>query len=277
MTDKKFCLVSDLHLDINNTNILKFGFIKNLENIDYLLIAGDTSGSYFQELDNLEMLRDYISNNNLKTRVITVGGNHSWYDFKEEFISKNTGITMLSNSFNEDPIYFLENNIFEDEDIIIFGATLYTDLKLFGDINLALCYHKYMNDFRYVYKEAKNQNLPVTPFDYMKWHADTMEKLKEICEKYKDKDIVVVTHHAPYNQSISPEYVNDFLNPFYASDLSEFILKNQNIKTWCHGHIHSNSDYSIGNTKILCNPYGYANYEGKVKPQKYIGKDFVLT
>ena len=49
MTDKKFCLVSDLHLDINNTIILIFGFIKNLENIDYLLIAGDPSGSYFNE------------------------------------------------------------------------------------------------------------------------------------------------------------------------------------------------------------------------------------
>lgn len=277
MINKKFCLVSDLHLDINNTNILKFGFIKNLENIDYLLIAGDTSGSYFNELDNLEMLRDYILNNNLKTKVITISGNHSWYDFKEEFISKDTGIKMLSNSFNENPVYFLENNIFEDKDIIIFGATLYTDLKLLGDINLALCYQKYINDFRYVYKEVKNQNIPVTPFDYIKWHTNTMEKLKEICEKYKDKDIVVVTHHAPYNQSISPEYVNDILNSFYTSDLSEFILDNQNIKVWCHGHIHSNSNYNIGETNILCNPYGYANYEGKVKPQKYIGKEFVLT
>ena len=83
------------------------------------------------------MLRGYILNNNLKTKVITIGGNHSWYDFKKEFISKDTGIKMLSNSFNEDPVYFLENNIIEDEDMVIFGATLYTDLKLLGDINLS--------------------------------------------------------------------------------------------------------------------------------------------
>ena len=85
MTDKKFCLVSDLHLDINNTNILKFGFVKKLENIDYLLIAGDTSGSYFQELDNLEMLRDYISNNNLKTKVITIGGRYRYKNVEQFF------------------------------------------------------------------------------------------------------------------------------------------------------------------------------------------------
>ena len=277
MTDKKFCLVSDLHLDINSTNILKFGFIKNLENIDYLLIAGDTSGSYFQELDNLETLTDYINNNNLKTKVITIGGNHSWYDFKEEFISKDSGIKMLGNSFNENPTYFLENDVFKDENIIIFGATLYTDLKLFGDVNLALCYQKYMNDFRYVYKEFKNENILVTPFDYIKWHDITINKLKGICKKYKDKDIIVVTHHAPSGTSISQEYVNDFLNPFYASDLSKFILDNPNIKVWCHGHIHSDSDYEIGSTRVLCSPYGYANYVGKIKPRKYFGKEFILT
>ena len=55
------------------------------------------------------------------------------------------------------------------------------------------------------------------------------------------------------------------------------VTSGKNIKAWCHGHIHSNSDYYIGETNILCNPYGYANYESRVKPSKYKGKEFILT
>ena len=123
----------------------------------------------------------------------------------------------------------------------------------------------------YFINNAKDETKAMMSDFALSWFPENLR------EKYKDKDIVVVTHHAPCSQSISPEYVNDFLNPFYASDLSEFILNNQNIKVWCHGHIHSNSDYNIGETDILCNPYGYANYEGNIKPLKYKGKEFVLT
>ena len=26
---------------------------------------------------------------------------------------------------------------------------------------------------------------------------------------------------------------------------------------WIHGHIHTPSEYKIGNTQIICNPHGY--------------------
>jgi hypothetical protein len=33
------------------------------------------------------------------------------------------------------------------------------------------------------------------------------------------------------------------------------------IKLWTHGHTHELFDYMIGDTRVVCNPRGYINYE----------------
>ena len=32
-------------------------------------------------------------------------------------------------------------------------------------------------------------------------------------------------------------------------------------KLWIHGHMHNRSDYMIGDTRIVCNPRGYAGHD----------------
>ena len=54
------------------------------------------------------------------------------------------------------------------------------------------------------------------------------------------------------------------MNGGYCSDLSETILDNENIKYWVHGHVHDDFDYTIGETRVACNPRGYAKYEQRV-------------
>lgn len=253
----KINLVSDLHLDINRATILDYGFIQNLSDIDVLLIAGDTSGSFYNEKDNLELLEDYILQHGLKTKVLVIGGNHSFYDYNEEHISKTKGIKLLREKFKEFPIMYLENDFVEINGIVFFGAIFYTDLNLKNDIQMAMYFSRYLNDFYYVRKEQNSQDVVIQPLDYIKWNKESFECLQSIVKNDFTKNIVVFTHHAPSGKSISQEYVNEDTNPLYASDFSEFILDNPKIKYWCHGHIHSKSNYQIGNTKILCNPYGY--------------------
>jgi hypothetical protein len=53
------------------------------------------------------------------------------------------------------------------------------------------------------------------------------------------------------------------MNGGYASDLSEFILDNPEIKFWTHGHMHDPSDYMIGDCRVICNPRGYVGYESQ--------------
>jgi predicted phosphodiesterase len=73
----------------------------------------------------------------------------------------------------------------------------------------------------------------------------------------EDGVAVVVTHHSPSSLSSSQTYVDDILNGAYYSDLSGLILDNPVIDTWVHGHTHESHHYSIGDTKVICNPRGY--------------------
>ena len=74
--------------------------------------------------------------------------------------------------------------------------------------------------------------------------------------------MVVITHHAPSFMSVNDRYKGDTLmNGGYASELGEFILDHENIKLWCHGHMHDPVDYMIGTTRIVANPRGYVGQE----------------
>jgi Icc-related predicted phosphoesterase len=69
--------------------------------------------------------------------------------------------------------------------------------------------------------------------------------------------VVVVTHHAPSQQSIHPRYgVNNKLSPAYASSLES--LMGEPVRLWIHGHTHDSFDYCIEGTRVVANPRGYA-------------------
>jgi hypothetical protein len=80
--------------------------------------------------------------------------------------------------------------------------------------------------------------------------------------EHRDKQFVICTHHAPTFQSVHEHYRHDTLmNGGYASDLSEFILDNENVLFWTHGHMHDPSDYMVGQCRVICNPRGYYGHE----------------
>jgi Icc-related predicted phosphoesterase len=66
---------------------------------------------------------------------------------------------------------------------------------------------------------------------------------------------VVVTHHAPFRQSLDERYERDGNNCFYASDLSPYNF--DGCKLLIHGHIHQQRDYMMGDIRVVCEPVGY--------------------
>jgi hypothetical protein len=100
------------------------------------------------------------------------------------------------------------------------------------------------------------------PHDAYVEHNKTLEALQNGLYEWKqiDKKTIVMTHHAPTFQSVHPRYAGDILNHAYATDLSELILDNPNIKYWFHGHMHDSIDYMVGECRVLCNPRGYNGY-----------------
>ena len=67
---------------------------------------------------------------------------------------------------------------------------------------------------------------------------------------------IVITHHLPSELSIAPQYKRDTLNRFFCHDMTNFIL-DRKPSIWIHGHTHNSFDYTLGSTRIICNPAGY--------------------
>jgi Icc-related predicted phosphoesterase len=73
---------------------------------------------------------------------------------------------------------------------------------------------------------------------------------------------IVVGHHAPSKLSVAERYKNDnLMNSAFHSALDEFIMDRPQIKYWFHGHMHNNSNYWVGETRVVCNPRGYIGHE----------------
>ena len=244
----KIRVLSDLHIDLNN----KYPY--NLSNKDiFTVICGDISGS-------VDTTCQWIDNN--VHNGLFVAGNHMFYNepyLTIEQIQKKYGIRYPLNQ----PVSFLNNDYKIIDDIVFAGSTLWTDYGLFGAGSAEL--HKYyatrcMNDFRYGYIEKNGKIIRLNPEYCENAFQKAVQFIKNVCEKHRDKTIVVITHHAPSEKSLDKGRMEYEISPSFASNLENFILDYPNIKLWCHGHIHSFSDYQIGNCRIICNPRGYEQH-----------------
>ena len=68
------------------------------------------------------------------------------------------------------------------------------------------------------------------------------------------------------------KYRNDALNPYFTSNLEDFIKQHKNIKLWACGHTHIPFECKIGECKVVCEPYGYYGVDHWLQPKDYNGK-----
>jgi Icc-related predicted phosphoesterase len=88
------------------------------------------------------------------------------------------------------------------------------------------------------------------------WGAYKRFWLSDKLNALKNQVNVVVTHHGPAMQSLPERYVNNIITSAYVSNF-EGIIKSYRPRYWLHGHLHNNSDYQIGNCRVICNPKDY--------------------
>ena len=187
-------------------------------------------------------------------RVIFISGNHelynsSWWDAEADFWKGKelpSNVTVL----NQDAV-----NI---NSVVFIGATLWTD---FGNNNpfSLLAAKRSMNDFRLI-KSHSGEIL--CPEDTVVRHELDRDFIfqKLLQKKHEGFKTVVLTHHLPSYQSVNKRYAGDVLNAAFASELGG-LIQDGGPDIWIHGHTHDSIDYCLGNTRIVCNPYGYFNSE----------------
>jgi Icc-related predicted phosphoesterase len=212
---------------------------------DLLIIAGD--------LDIGKKPIDFIKEQLKISPVIYILGNHEFYHQDYDEIMDFWKKIEISN------FYFLENSTIELSSIRFLGAILWTDLNKRNkkDIEAAKIG---LNDFRMIRKDTRK----FTPEDSIILHNQSIKWLKaELKKEYKGKT-VIITHHLPSYLSVHKKFEKSPITPCFYSDLN-YIIKKNKIKLWIHGHTHESFDYLLNNTRIICNPRGYCNFEENQK------------
>ena len=246
----KMQVFSDLHCEYNGASPLNLVREQTPADADLIVCAGDLT----QDPRHGQML---LSNHFPEFPCAYVAGNHEYYrQYITDFYEPQPF------SLSSDPVCWLEC----DELIIagearILGTTLWTDYKLFGDQARAMAVASVsMSDHGQILERNKVDDgwqvdvfKPASAFNR---HQKSISWLRKKLLTPVKIPTVVVTHHCPHPKSVPAEFEFDEVTPAFCSDLSKIIEEFQPA-VWIHGHTHTSFDYKIGDTRIVCNPYGY--------------------
>jgi predicted phosphodiesterase len=234
----KLRILSDLHIDDNRD----YKIVPNEE--DILILAGDISDN---PEDTFSLISKYMKDSNYSKKVIFVMGNHDF--FNDTIIERIKYWKHFGKQLGKN-FHFLNQTSVIIDNIEFYGTTLWSNINVNNNINNRFSQYK---DFNCIY----NYDIftPITPNDYKKMHLEQKNNLILYLNKPSKYQRVIITHHLPSYKSISKKYKNNVFNDMFAGNL-DYVIENNAIALWIHGHTHSSVDYTIENTRILCNPKG---------------------
>ena len=234
--------MSDLHMEFyENSRYLKaFEFEAKG---DVLVLAGDTF--YLRDIITPQKKFWNWASQNFR-QVLMVPGNHEFYN--------NGDVTERGDSWQwlfRPNVGYYYNKVVNIDDIDFILTTLWSMIPV-QDM-----YHvqQGMNDFRQIMYEGRR----FTPEDFNLEHEKCLTYLKQAVKESTAKHIVVVTHHLPTLSVVAAQLMGSVLNGAFATELGNFIADSR-IDVWIYGHSHTNIDITIGNTRIVCNQFGYVDY-----------------
>lgn len=280
----KIQIVSDLHLEFNeNLTVDNAG-------ADVLILSGDIcvaehlhrNPPYVVDIHgNIGDLNDAMINNgwyagdarryreffnkvsNEFDVVFYVMGNHEHYSGRWD----RTATILRKELEPYSNIHLLDNEWINVKGVRFAGTTLWTDLNKRDPITM-YAVKDMMNDYRVItVKNTSNDTFhKLRPVDTLQAHEKALEFLKLAYDTWQGP-VVVVGHHCPTMHSCHPDYRDQFvMNGAFYSDLLGFIEYRDRIKLWTHGHTHRAFDYTVGETRVVCNPHGYPGEKREFNP-----------
>lgn len=250
----KLQYASDLHLEFSaNSSYLKLNPLKVTG--DILILAGDI-GYLGDDSYTKHPFWDWASEN--YHQVIIALGNHEFYKYYD-IATLQDG---LCGEIRHNVRYYYNAVIqFPNVDIVV--STLWAHI----DSVDAPFAENYISDFkRILYKDDI-----LTSANFNKEHKRCLEFIQSAVKSSSANTKVVVSHHVPSFQMLSPEFIGSRANGAFTVELSEYI-ENSGIDYWIYGHSHRNMDVAIGKTQCICNQLGYvfANEHSSFVPDKMI-------
>ena len=212
--------------------------------VDVLVLAGDISVA----IDEIEakkgagspLQKALVDICQKYPQVVYVSGNHEHYGSSIKYVRNLRNHLMRTKEIPN--LHWLDGTSVSIDGVRFIGGTMWYERTSDMEIARATC-----NDFRRI-KDVETT------------HGREHIEFKTVLSLTIQEGDVVVTHLAPSVKSIGTRYLMDpnslYLNKLYYVDM-ESVIKDAKPTLWLHGHTHEPSDYSIGDTRVLCNPMGY--------------------
>lgn len=247
----KIGILSDIHVDINFTDrdMVTPAICHAIKekSLEMMIIAGDVASDYSIALKSLKQIE-----RDSGVPCLYIPGNHDiWIENHPDKTSWEIYDLLKAYSHN------LSNGPFGmGKDWIVVGDTGWYDFS-FGDKKYSIEDFNRMQYEDRVWQDSINAVWNRSTLDM---HDYFLKKLEAQLEKYKQKNVIVVTHVLPVKeftvQNPSPmwEYLNAFLG---SAEYGRLILKYPNVKYSISGHVHYRKKIRKQNTEFICNCLGY--------------------
>jgi Icc-related predicted phosphoesterase len=235
----KLQLISDLHTEFHQGPKRLLASLPIAPNLDFLVVAGDSV--VIQRQHEQDILPFFKWASAQARHVLWIEGNHEYYGSNN---SQQTDIQIAAYVGKYPNIHWLRN-----EEITLDGVHFYGGCMWFPNADgLNSLYERELSDFSQI-KDIRN------------WVYGSNLQFRFNADRLVREDTIVISHHLPHPNSTPPMFRGSSTNRFFVSDESNLILEKQP-RLWFHGHTHGACDYTLGRTRIICNPYGYPSERG---------------
>ena len=222
-----------------------------LDEADVIIHAGDFSNRLSGAIEFAETCK------NLNKNFIFVLGNHDYYCSNYDLV-----VDFLKENYPQNAL--LDDNYIKIQDKIFVGGTLFTNFRSNSPLtspNVLLQSKKDAEQSIYDFNQIRigNDNRTITADDYRalfkRYHQNIMQ--------FKGQDnVIVITHFPPHLACLDPYWGNhpiaSALNPYFINDLDV-----KGFKLWISGHTHTSVDTVVDGCRLVINPLGYPQEQGK--------------
>ena len=236
----KIQYASDLHLELSDNSRLFSHDIPLKAVGDVLVLAGDCAYLRNKEMPCMKFWK-WASENYRKVMIIP--GNHEYYHLG--------CITDYGDSWHREilpNVSYHQNEVVHIGDTDFILSTLWSYIDPTQENNIFYS----MNDFR----QIRYNGCQFTTDDVIEEHLKSVAFIKKSVAESNAAHKVVVTHHLPTFMAVAPRHKGSPIGSAFATELKDYIA-GSDIELWIYGHSHTNVDTMIGNTRIVCNQFGY--------------------
>lgn len=242
--------VSDLHLEFRKNidecpKFYNYPQSPNTEN--YLALLGDISiGDHRNLMDLFHQISPQYH------KIFYIPGNHEYYTPNRIPYTKiYDSLNNICSSFPN--IHLLNNTTYQLDDTVLLGTTLWS--------NISTSYQT--ADLYHIYKTSSGQITNISNEDRNQWNKEAISFLRDNINRYREKKIIVLTHHAPlYNNKKLNQYTSDPRHAVknngeaFHNNLSQLVCPPVNV--WLYGHTHHCGRFTTHQgTVVATNQLGY--------------------